>query len=61
MTAPRRPLPFDVFMCGLNSSALISPNTTAAVMPAAVRVTPPTNAPISPYRFTPSMAPMASE
>ncbi len=36
------------FAWGLKIRALIRPNTIAAVMPAAVRVMPPTNAPQKP-------------
>ena len=36
------------FAWGLKISAFNSPNTTAAVMPAAVRLMPPTNAPQKP-------------
>ena len=43
----------------LNNNAIKRPNVTAAVIPAAVAVSPPVSAPIKPYSVTASLTPFA--
>lgn len=49
------------FSFGFPSIANISPNVTAAAMPAEVAVIPPVNMPINPSLSTASITPFASE